>query len=228
MPMAPNHRHSDYGTLVIVSLDGGEGPHSADSDGLPGSSICLRRGCCSTGTGRALRFLRRRPRDLPRLRTKRCGLRRSFPWPTCGDPCALRQWRQRADAGLLPRTHQSGDWGEVNEEDQQLNDEALIHGDRILSALPALKGVKLVGNHEAADETATERRHNLLPDEYDMKRKLTSKNWPEAVEWQGALPLRTAARRHFKAIGLGLSVNRSCWPWNSSWAFANLAVGTPS
>ena len=39
--------------------------------------------------------------------------------------------------------HASGDYGEVNDEDRQLNDEALIHGDRILSAYRTLKGVKL-------------------------------------------------------------------------------------
>ena len=39
--------------------------------------------------------------------------------------------------------HASGDYGEVNDEDRQLNDESLIHGDRILSAYRSLKGVKL-------------------------------------------------------------------------------------
>lgn len=32
------------------------------------------------------------------------------------------------------RRHQSGDWGELCKEDQQANDSALKHGDRIFSA----------------------------------------------------------------------------------------------
>ena len=59
--------------------------------------------------------------------------------------------------------HQSGDWGEVNEEDRQLNDEALIHGDRILSAYRTLKGVKLWIITEAADTTAPSGNDNLAP-----------------------------------------------------------------
>jgi hypothetical protein len=48
--------------------------------------------------------------------------------------------------------HASGDYGEVNDEDRQLNDEALIHGDRILSAYRTLKGVKLWVITEASDD----------------------------------------------------------------------------
>ncbi len=63
--------------------------------------------------------------------------------------------------------HASGDYGEVNEEDQQLNDEALIHGDRILSAYRTLKGVKLWVITEAADDNGHRAATTiLLPDEY--------------------------------------------------------------
>ena len=63
--------------------------------------------------------------------------------------------------------HASGDWGEVNDEDQQLNDEALIHGDRILSAYRTLKGVKLWVITEAADDNGHRAATTiLLPDEY--------------------------------------------------------------
>ena len=58
--------------------------------------------------------------------------------------------------------HASGDWGEVNEEDQKLNDEALVHGDRILSAYRTLKGVRLWVVTEA-DRSSTVA---LLPQEY--------------------------------------------------------------
>ncbi len=63
--------------------------------------------------------------------------------------------------------HASGDYGEVNDEDRQLNDEALIHGDRILSAYRTLKGVKLWVITEAADDNGHRAATTiLLPDEY--------------------------------------------------------------
>ena len=63
--------------------------------------------------------------------------------------------------------HASGDYGEVNGEDRQLNDEALIHGDRILSAYRTLKGVKLWVITEAADDNGHRAATTILvPDEY--------------------------------------------------------------
>jgi hypothetical protein len=63
--------------------------------------------------------------------------------------------------------HASGDYGEVNDEDRQLNDEALIHGDRILSAYRTLKGVKLHVITEAADDNGHRAATTiLLPEEY--------------------------------------------------------------
>lgn len=63
--------------------------------------------------------------------------------------------------------HASGDYGEVNDEDRQLNDEALIHGDRILSAYRTLKGVKLWVITEAADDNGHRAATTiLLPEEY--------------------------------------------------------------
>jgi hypothetical protein len=63
--------------------------------------------------------------------------------------------------------HASGDWGEVNEEDQKLNDEALVHGDRILSAYRTLKGVKLWVITEAVDDNGHRAATTiLLPEEY--------------------------------------------------------------
>jgi hypothetical protein len=58
--------------------------------------------------------------------------------------------------------HLAGDWGEVGAEDWQLNDEALIHGDRLLSAYRTLRGVKVWIITEA-DRSSTV---VLLPDEY--------------------------------------------------------------
>lgn len=63
--------------------------------------------------------------------------------------------------------HASGDYGEVNEEDRQSNDEALVHGDRILSAYRTLKGVRVWVITEAADDSGHRAATTiLLPDEY--------------------------------------------------------------
>jgi hypothetical protein len=39
--------------------------------------------------------------------------------------------------------HLSGDWGELSEHDRQLNDEAVVNGDRVLSAYTLPTGEKL-------------------------------------------------------------------------------------
>jgi hypothetical protein len=71
------------------------------------------------------------------------------------------------EPGFFIARHASGDYGEVNDEDRQLNDEALIHGDRILSAYRTLKGVKLWIITEAADDNGHRAATTiLLPDEY--------------------------------------------------------------
>jgi hypothetical protein len=60
------------------------------------------------------------------------------------------------------RRHQSGDWGEVPEEDQRENDFSVIHGFRILSAYRTTRDVRIWVITEA-DRSATT---ILLPDEY--------------------------------------------------------------
>jgi hypothetical protein len=68
---------------------------------------------------------------------------------------------------LFLARHQAGDWGEVNEEDRQLNNEALVHGDRLLSAYRTLKGVKLwVITEAVGDDGHRAATTILLPDEY--------------------------------------------------------------
>ena len=63
--------------------------------------------------------------------------------------------------------HLAGDWGEVGAEDWQANDEALLHGDRLLSAYRTLKGVKLWIITEAADEDGLRAATTvLLPQDY--------------------------------------------------------------
>ena len=71
------------------------------------------------------------------------------------------------EPGFFIARHASGDYGEVNDEDRQLNDEALIHGDRILSAYRTLKGVKLWIITEATDDNGHRAATTiLLPEEY--------------------------------------------------------------
>jgi hypothetical protein len=63
--------------------------------------------------------------------------------------------------------HLGGDWGEVNEEDQKLNDEAVRDGSRLLSVYTTLKEVRLYVITEAADDNGHRAATTiLLPDEY--------------------------------------------------------------
>ncbi len=71
-----------------------------------------------------------------------------------------------ADAGQTPDffldKHVQGDWGEVCDEDRRANDEALVNGERLLSAYRTLKGVRIWIISEA-DRSST---CTLLPEEY--------------------------------------------------------------
>ena len=64
-------------------------------------------------------------------------------------------------ADFLSR-HVRGDWGEVCQEDKQLNDDALLRGTRLLSAYRTLRGVRIWVITEA-DRAST---CILLPEEY--------------------------------------------------------------
>ena len=58
--------------------------------------------------------------------------------------------------------HVAGDWGQVDAEDWQLNDEAVKEGTRLLSAYTTLKGRKLwiITEHDRSSTTI------LLPSDY--------------------------------------------------------------
>lgn len=58
--------------------------------------------------------------------------------------------------------HLSGDWGELPDEDAQANQDALEHGNRILSSYPLAEGVKIWVITEADRSFTT----FLLPEEY--------------------------------------------------------------
>lgn len=78
-------------------------------------------------------------------------------------PGALQALEESGQTPLdfLPR-HAAGDWGEVSAEDKSLNDQALLDGDRLLSAYRTTKGKKIWVITEA-DRSATT---VLLPAEY--------------------------------------------------------------
>jgi len=67
----------------------------------------------------------------------------------------------QSPADFLSR-HVRGDWGNVCDEDKQLNDEALVRAERVLSANRTLRGVKIWIITEA-DRSST---CILLPQEY--------------------------------------------------------------
>jgi hypothetical protein len=73
---------------------------------------------------------------------------------------AMQQSGQTPDFFL--QRHGTGDWGEVGEKDGRLNNEALVYGDRLLSAYRTLKGTKIWVITES-DRTVTT---ILLPDDY--------------------------------------------------------------
>lgn len=87
---------------------------------------------------------------------------------TVATPGALEELERagQSPAELL-RRHESGGWGDLDEHDKQANEDALKHGDRILSAYVLNTGVKLWIITEAADESGRrEATTILLPSEY--------------------------------------------------------------
>jgi hypothetical protein len=73
--------------------------------------------------------------------------------------------------GVTPETlldrHASGDWGEIDAEDQGLNEQALVTGDRLLSVYPIAEGVTVWAITEAADDEGERAATTiLLPEEY--------------------------------------------------------------
>ncbi len=75
------------------------------------------------------------------------------------------------DSGQSPAffldRHAAGDWGEVGTDDAALNDQALVNGDRLLSAYRTLKGVRLwVITEAVGDGGNRECSTILLPSEY--------------------------------------------------------------
>ena len=82
---------------------------------------------------------------------------------TVATPGALEALQQagQSPAEFLAR-HVSGDWGQLCADDMRANEEALVNGERILSAYKTNQGVKLWIITEA-DRSST---CILLPEEY--------------------------------------------------------------
>lgn len=82
---------------------------------------------------------------------------------TVSTPAAIEALNDSGQSpALFLNRHSSGDWGEVDEDDKQANEDALLHGDRILSSYHTSKGVKIWVITEA-DRSST---CILLPEEY--------------------------------------------------------------
>lgn len=82
---------------------------------------------------------------------------------TVSTPAAIEALNESGESPtLFLNRHVSGDWGDVCEADKQANEDALLHGDRILSAYRTAKGVKIWVITEA-DRSST---CILLPEEY--------------------------------------------------------------
>ena len=85
-----------------------------------------------------------------------------------GTPGALKEIHEAGQSALqfLAR-HAAGDWGDLDDEDKRLNDDALKDGSRLLSAYTLTSGVRIWIITEAADDSGhRDATTILLPDEY--------------------------------------------------------------
>ena len=85
-----------------------------------------------------------------------------------GTPGALEALRDAGqEAGEFLARHVTGDWGDLDAEDRQANDAALIDGSRILSAYTTRKGERLWIITEATNEVGLRYcTTTLRPEEY--------------------------------------------------------------
>ena len=71
------------------------------------------------------------------------------------------------DAAFFLDLHRSGNWGIVDADDWQANQQGLVDGSRLLSAYRTLKGVKIWIITEATDDDGQRAATTiLLPDDY--------------------------------------------------------------
>jgi hypothetical protein len=83
-------------------------------------------------------------------------------------PGALETLRDSGqEAGIFLARHVTGDWGDLDQEDRQANDAALIDGSRLLSAYMTAKSERLWIITEAINEFGLRYLTTLLlPSEY--------------------------------------------------------------
>jgi len=83
-------------------------------------------------------------------------------------PAALKAIEDAGqDPGFFLDKHAAGDWGEVDAGDKRANEDALVSGDRLLSAYLTLKNVRLWIITEAEDDQGNRAATTLLlPEQY--------------------------------------------------------------
>jgi hypothetical protein len=80
---------------------------------------------------------------------------------TVATPAALGVLSQAEMVAALQR-HASGDWGDVDAHDRAVNDDAVVHGERLVSAYQSARGISFWVITEADRSVTTV----LLPDDY--------------------------------------------------------------
>lgn len=83
-------------------------------------------------------------------------------------PAALKAIEEAGqDPAFFLDKHAGGDWGEVDDGDKRANEDALVSGDRLLSAYRTLKNVRLWIITEAEDDQNNRVATTLLtPQDY--------------------------------------------------------------
>ena len=87
---------------------------------------------------------------------------------TVATPGALKAIHQAGQSVIqILARHAACDWGDLDDEDRRLNDEALKDGSRLLSAYNLRSGVRVWVITEAADDSGQRAATTiLLPEEY--------------------------------------------------------------
>ena len=90
------------------------------------------------------------------------------PGVLLGTPGAMEAFEKNGQTPFeFLNRHLSGDWGDLDQDDRQANDQALVDGSRILSAYRLKDGTKIWLITEAENQTGRRESSTfLLPQEY--------------------------------------------------------------
>lgn len=93
---------------------------------------------------------------------------RFSPGVLLGTPGAMEAFEKNSQAPFeFLQRHVSGDWGDLDQDDRQANEQALIDGSRLLSAYHLKDGAKIWLITEAVGENGRRESSTfLLPEEY--------------------------------------------------------------